>query len=129
MLPDLATLVAGYELYAKQNGFVPNRDEARLGDALREAGTLAGGQEAEEPAALFFALSRRPRTFGNAHGRMTLHLTMEHARAIGVALTVDVAVLELMRARIVRGAIEFEELRRWFAAHLVPIQRKPWPPR
>jgi hypothetical protein len=98
-------------------------------DALREAGTLAGGRETDEPAALFFALSRRPRSFGKAHGEMTLHITVEHARVLGFALTVDVAVLELMRARIVRGAIEFDELRNWFAEHRAAIPRRPWPPR
>jgi len=129
MLPDLEALLAGYALYAKQNRFTPDRDEARLADALREAGTLAGGHEPDEPAALFFALTRRPRLFGKAHGRMTLHLAVEHARALGLALTTDIAVLELMRARILREAIAFEELRDWFAAHLAPISRKPWPPR
>jgi hypothetical protein len=46
-----------------------------------------------------------------------------------LAFTTDIAVLELMRARILREAIEFEELRAWFAAHLEPVPRKPWPPR
>ncbi len=73
MLPDLGALLAGYALYAKQNGFAPDRDEGRLADALREAGELAGARQADEPAALFFALTRRPRAFGTAHGRMTLH--------------------------------------------------------
>lgn len=87
MLPDLASLLAGYELYAKQNRFAPDRDEVRLADALREAETLASGKAIDEPAALFFALSSRPRTFGRAHGRMTLHITVEHARALGLAST------------------------------------------
>jgi hypothetical protein len=30
MLPDLETLIAGYELYAKQNHLAPERDEARV---------------------------------------------------------------------------------------------------
>lgn len=129
MLPHLDALLAGYELYAKQNQFAPIRDEPRLLDALREAGALSASQEADEPAALLFALSRRPRTFGKAHGEMTLHITIEHARCLGFAITVNIAVLELVRARIVRGAIEFSELRSWFAEHLVTIPRKPWPPR
>jgi hypothetical protein len=90
---------------------------------------LSANQEADEPAALFFALSRRPRTFGKAHGELTLHITIEHARALGLAITVNIAVLELLRARIVRRAIEFSELRNWFAEHLTTIPRKPWPPR
>ena len=129
MLPDLEALLAGYALYAKRSGFAPDRDEGRLADALREAAALALGREEDEPAALFFALARRPRVFGKAHGRMTLHLTVEHACSLGLALQTDVAVLELMRARILRQAITFEELRAWFAAHLAPMQRKPWPPR
>lgn len=129
MLPDLEALLEGYALYAKQNRFVPDRDGTRLADALREAEALADGVENDEPAALFFALARRARVFGRAHGRMTLHIAVEHARALGFAFTVDVAVLELMRARILREAIAFEELRGWFAAHLAPVPRKPWPPR
>lgn len=129
MLPHLDALLAGYELYARQNQFAPTRDEVRLLDALREASALAADQEADEPAALFFALSRRPRTFGKAHGEMTLHITVEHARGLGFAVTANVAVLELIRARIVRGAIEFSELRNWFVEHLVTIPRRPWPPR
>jgi hypothetical protein len=121
MLPDLDALVAGYTLYAKQNGFAPDRDEARLAEALREARELAAARETDEPAALFFALSRRPRAFGKAHGRMTLHLTVEHARVLGLAFAVDLAVLELLRARILRRAIEFEELCAWFIAHLAPV--------
>ncbi len=37
-------------------------------------------------------------------------VTVEHARVLGLALTVDLAVLELLRARVVRGAIDFAEL-------------------
>lgn len=128
MLPGLEGMLAGYVLYAQQNRFAPDRDEARLAEALREAEALSAGQQLDEPAALFFALSRRPRTFGRVHGRMTLHVTVEHARGLGLALTVDVAVLELIRARIVRRAIEFEELRVWFATHLAVVPRRPWPP-
>lgn len=102
MLPHLDALLAGYELYAKQNQFAPIRDEARLSDALREAGALAANQETDEPAALFFALSRRPRTFGKAHGEMTLHITIEHARGLGFAVTANVAVLESDPAHVMR---------------------------
>jgi N-acyl-D-aspartate/D-glutamate deacylase len=128
MLPDLEALLAGYTLYAKQNRFAPERDESRLAEALGEAGALARGHEEDEPAALLFALTRRPRVFGKAHGRMTLHLTVEQAHALGLAFTADVAVLELMRARVLREEIGFEELRGWFAARLTRVARKPWPP-
>ena len=120
MLPDLPRLLAGYELFAERNRFLAARNEPALADALEEAASLAQDREAEEPAALFYSFARRPRAFGNEHGRVTLHFTVEHARALGFALTVNVAVLELLRARVVRSAIDFAELRAWFAAHLVP---------
>ncbi|MFT3775612.1 MAG: hypothetical protein QM820_60465 [Minicystis sp.] len=129
MLPDLASLLAGYALYAKQNGLPPDRDEARLAEALAEARALATGDEAAEPAALFHALTRRPRIFGRAHGRMTLHLAVEQARAVGLALTCDLVVLELMRGRILREALPFAEVRAWFSGQLAPLPRRPWPPR
>jgi N-acyl-D-aspartate/D-glutamate deacylase len=66
MLPDLGTLLAGYELYARQNHLPPERDEARLAEALAEARELAGAREMDEPAALLYALGRRPRVFGRA---------------------------------------------------------------
>jgi hypothetical protein len=127
MLPDLPRLLAGYELFAQRNRFPPARDEAALASALEEAASLARGHEADEPAALFCAFARRPRAFGREHGRVVVHFTVEHARVLGLTLTVDIAVLELLRARIVRGAMGFTELRDWFAAHLAPIPRKPWP--
>ncbi|MFO0759067.1 MAG: hypothetical protein U0359_21425 [Byssovorax sp.] len=60
---------------------------------------------------------------------MTLHLTIEQARSASLAFSVDLAVLELMRARVLRAAIDFNELRAWFEAHLEPVSRKLWPPR
>jgi hypothetical protein len=129
MLPDLPRLLAGYELFAKRNGFRADRNEPALEGALDEAAALARGSEVDEPAALFFALARRPRAFGREHGRVVIHFTVEHARGLGLALTVDVSVLELRRARVVRSAIDFAELRGWLAAHLAPIARQPWPPK
>jgi hypothetical protein len=127
MLPDLPRLLAGYELFAQRNKVSPARDEAALTSALEEAASLARGHEPDEPAALFCAFARRPRAFGKEHGRVVVHVTVEHARVLGLALTVDIAVLELLRARVVRGAIELTELQSWFAAHLAPIPRRPWP--
>jgi hypothetical protein len=64
MLPDLDALLAGYALYARQNGLVADRDESRLAQALDEAKALSDGKEDDEPAAVFFALARRPRPSG-----------------------------------------------------------------
>ena len=73
---------------------------------------------------------RMPPPRDNSGVRASRGMTMlrRASQSAGLALTVDVAVLELLRARVVRGAIELTELRGWFAAHLAPIPRKPWPP-
>jgi hypothetical protein len=128
MLPDLPRLLTGYELFAQRNRFHADRNEPALAGAIEDATSLARDHEPDEPAALFYALARRPRAFGKEHDRVVVHFTVEHARVLGLALTVDVAVLELLRARIMHRAIDFAELRGWFAAHLVPIPRKRWPP-
>jgi antitoxin (DNA-binding transcriptional repressor) of toxin-antitoxin stability system len=99
MLPDLPRLVAGYELFATRNRFIPDRNEPALLDALAEAAALAQDREADEPAAFFYALARPPRAFGKEHGRMTVHFAAEHARGLGLVFTIDASVLELVRAR------------------------------
>ncbi|MBK8258457.1 MAG: hypothetical protein IPK82_38080 [Polyangiaceae bacterium] len=129
MVPDLHSFLSGYALFAHQHGFSASCDRERLANALDEARALSATERNDEPAALFFALARRPRLLGAAHGRMTLHVAIAQAHALGFDLNVDAAVLELMRARVVRNAIDFAELRTWFAEHLAPISHRLWPPR
>lgn len=93
MLPDLPRLLAGYELFAERNRFVAQRNEAALADALTQAVSLVPEGGPDEAAALFYAFARRPRAFGKEHGRVVIHFTVEHARNLGLAFTVDVSEL------------------------------------
>jgi hypothetical protein len=129
MLPELADLLDGFELYAERQGVAPTRDEPAVDAALREAANLARGSERDEPAAIFYALARRPRAFGDLHGEMLFLLAVEQAHAIGLDLSFEPVALQIHRLRIVRGEMPFPELRDWFAARLRPIQRRPWPPK
>ena len=135
MLPELADLLDGFELYAERHaerhaerqGLAPTRNESAIAAALREAVDLAQGSERDEPAAIFYALARRPRAFGALHGEMLLLLTLEQAHAVGLDLTFQPIALQIHRLRIVRGQMLFPELRDWFAARLRPIGRRSWP--
>jgi hypothetical protein len=129
MLPELADLLEGFELYAERQGMAPARNERAVGTALREAAELAHGSEHDEPAALFYALARRPRAFGGLHSEMLFLSVVEQAHAVGLNLVFEPIVLQIHRLRIVRGDMSFPELRDWFAARLEPIQRRPWPPK
>jgi hypothetical protein len=129
MLPELADLLDGFELYAERRGVAPTRNDHAVDAALREAADLARSSESDEPAALFYALARRPRAFGEMHGEMLFLLAVEQAHAVGLDLTFEPVALQIHRLRIVRGQMSFQELRDWFEAHLEPIEPRPWPPR
>lgn len=129
MLPELADLLDGFDLYADRQGIAATRNERAIDAALREAAELADRNERDEPAAIFYALARRPGAFGQLHGEMLLLLAVEQAHAIGLDLAFEPVALQIHRLRIVRGQMSFPELRDWFAARLKPIQRRPWPPK
>jgi hypothetical protein len=104
-------------------------DARAVGAALREAARLSLGKEPDEPAALFYALARRPRAFGRLHGDMLVLLAAEQAHAVGRELSFAPVELDIHVIRILRGEMTFLELRGWFAARLAPIKRRPWPPK
>jgi hypothetical protein len=128
MLPELADLLDGFELYAKRRRASPARNERAIGAALVEAARLAHGNEHHEPAALFYALARRPGAFGKLHGEMLLLVAAEQAHAAGLELRFEPIELQLHRLRIVRGEMTFVEPSDWFADRLQPIKPRPWPP-
>jgi hypothetical protein len=129
MFPALDDLLEGFSRYAERRQRAAMCDARAVGAALKEAARLAQGNEPNEPAALFYALSRRPRAFGKLHGDMLVLLAVEQARAVGFELSFVAVELDIHVIRILRGELTFLELRGWFAARLVPIKRRPWPPK
>lgn len=128
MLPALDDLLEGFSLYAGRRRCEAVCDARAVSAALREAARLAQGHEPSEPAALFYALARRPRAFGRLHGEMLVLLAVEQARANRFELGFTPVELEIHVIRILRSEMTFLELRGWFAARLTPIKRRPWPP-
>jgi hypothetical protein len=100
---------------AERVATVVDRD-AILG-ALAEADRLAGEDARAQPAALFFALARRSRSFG----RLAANFIPDVARACAVARGFELAAdieLDIYRLRILRGEMTFDELRAELAVRL-----------
>jgi hypothetical protein len=129
MLPALDSLLEGFGRYAERRQRHVECDVPAVRAALREAARLARAREADEPAALFYALARRPRAFGSLHGDMLVLLATEQARSVALELSFEPIELAIHVIRILRAEMTFLELRGWFAARLTPIKRRPWPPR
>ena len=96
--------------------------------AYHEAEILAGESPENEPAALFFALARRSRALGSI-GRSAVPASA-HAAALnnGMDLMRGDAELALVRLRVLRQAIEWQELKQTFADSLRPIGAPELPP-
>ncbi|MEZ4309550.1 MAG: hypothetical protein R3F14_16050 [Polyangiaceae bacterium] len=113
MIPSCETLLAGLRFYARRHRLPARYDEPAIAAALGEAQSLAR-EEREEPAALFFACSRRSRAFCGTAGQLVPMIARAHARAIGVELGVEDLEMEILRARVLLGAVDFAEIRERF---------------
>jgi hypothetical protein len=128
---DLEDFLEGYYLVARRRGQLARYVRRHVRTALDEATTLAAGRALDEPAALFFALARRERAFPpDLWGAVVERFAIGRARALGVELPEDLDPLALVHLRLDArdGAVEYAGVRDWFAAHLVPVRRRPWPP-
>ncbi len=117
MLPSLDGLVEGFAYIARRERRKLQLDKAAIAEALSEAKRLAGGHERDEPAALFFACARRGRAFGGLSRALPLFVRNQ-ARAVGLELQANDTTLSVVQTRVACGAIEWEELRAWFAGEL-----------
>jgi hypothetical protein len=122
MLPSADRLLEGLPIFVRRRGLVVRFSRPQLVAALEEAERLAAGNEHDEPASLFYACARRPSAFGTAGQLIVPFLVQCQARAVGLELAMepDDVTLILMRLRVVRGEIGFDELRGWFASRMHP---------
>jgi hypothetical protein len=119
MIPSCESFLAGVGFYARRHALPTRYDDAAIAEALVEAEHLAV-IEGDEPAALFFSCARRSRAFAGAAMRIVPFVTRRHAESIGLKLNVEDLELEILRARILLGAIDFGELRARFSERLLP---------
>lgn len=114
MIPSGETFVAGLRFFSRRHRLPARYDETAILEAFAEAVRLAP-IEGDEPAALFFACARRSRAFGGTAGRLLPFVVRSHAAHLGVHLAVDDIELEILRARVLLGAVDFAEIRLRFA--------------
>lgn len=120
MLPPAPAFIVGIEFYLRRKRLNARLDAPAIAQALVEAERLAAGNERDEPAALFFACAVRSLAFSPQASSIIPHVTRAHAAAMGFTLRAADVALDIHHARILRHEMDFDELRDWFAARLVP---------
>jgi hypothetical protein len=121
MLPTAPSFLHGLDFYFRRRRVQVRLDESAITEALAQAEQLAGGNERDEPAALFFACAARSRAFFPEASNVVPHVARAHAGALGLELRAADVALDIHHARILRGEVGFAELRDWFAERLVPV--------
>lgn len=118
MLPSADALSLGLAFLERRFRAGPV-SRSGIENAQREAETLADGVEADEPAALFFALARRPRVLGSLWRRGPSVVANGHAQTLGLQPIPD-ELLRVVRMEIVRGRMSWLETKAWFRARWAP---------
>jgi hypothetical protein len=119
MIFDPDDLLDALEQRARAERLTTVVDRAPILGALAEADELAGDDVDAGPAAVFFALARRSRSFGRLAASFIPDVA--HACALGRGFELGAGIeLDIYRLRIVRGEMSFEELR----AELAPRLRR-----
>jgi hypothetical protein len=126
MLPGLGELVDAHAFMKRRYRWRRPLDVIGLEEALREAGALSGGRTDDEPAALLYALLRRPNDLTDAWPQLAYIIVENFAR---VALGADVRLDDLedmelralrmrVNARVVADRATFEDVRAFLATRV-----------
>lgn len=121
MLPSAERFVEGFAFFARRHAPLSGFDAAAMSAALAEAEGLAAGREEDEPAALFYACSRRSRAFGALAKDFVPFIARRQAQAVGRALEIRDIELDILRLRVVLRAIDFDDLRAELASRMRPL--------
>ena len=124
MLLDADDLAEHLHTLAEHKGVRGGWDASALEAAHADAERLADRRQ-NEPAAFFLACARRSRAFGKLAGDFVPAAARAQAIAIGCALDLSDLDLTILRLRILRREISFEELCALFAPKLRPLGAKP----
>jgi hypothetical protein len=123
VIPPLRIFLQGYTHFTRARGLASQCDELRVAEGLEEAAALAADRPEDEPAALLFALSKRPRalpegwTFVLRCADNLARVELRAEIAVGAPVTLD-----LLRLRVFANQASFDEVRAFVAAHLRPLR-------
>ena len=122
MIPPVDVFLRGYVHFTRARGVSSRCDEARVAEALGEAAALAAERPEDEPAALMYALSMRPRALPEGWvfvARCADNLARVYLRAELVLDEPD--ELDMLRLRVFAKQATFEDMRAFLAARLRPL--------
>jgi hypothetical protein len=127
MLPTVDVVGRAFEFMALRHGWRRPMDRVGVEEALREAATLAGDRTEDEPAALLYALMRRPMDLADGWPLLAYLVVENHTRrALHAELRLDPSETDLraLRMRILaRDPAErarFEDVRAFLLARIHP---------
>jgi hypothetical protein len=101
MLPTLAAIRGAYDFMKLRHRWRRPLDLVGVEEALREAATLAGDRAEDEPAALLYALIRRPMDLSDGWPLLAYLVAENHARAeLHADLRLDPSDVDLCALRM-----------------------------
>ena len=105
-------------------------DRAMMKEVVAEAAQFAAGHPDDEPAALYYACTRRARLFGNIGTAFFDDLLVAQAEAVGLRLDAGALDIVLLRMKIAKRAVSWQDVRDILAGWLRPsgLAPKPQPP-
>jgi hypothetical protein len=114
MLPSIDEVDAAYAFLARRYGFERSLhiEGVRAALALAHQHALAAD---DEPAALFFGLTRYAKSLGQAPRLLPALLAQQQCSRIGVRLDGNIEDLSALFVPVVSNRMTFAEVRAWFA--------------
>jgi len=119
-LPSFDQLVASYSFVARRVGVVEGDPNTRVIGALLAHAKRLATTDADEPAALFYALVRYPRAFPGAWRAMTTVLTLNAALSRGFDLGISGDELAQAIRDVHDQRASYDDIRAWFEQRRVP---------
>jgi hypothetical protein len=117
VIPPFAAVEGAYLFLARRHGFQGSVNPIGVRNALALAAQLAE-DEASEPAALFYALSRHPKALGGAWRSLPALLATNHASRLGYRLRATRDDFLGLYTPIASNELGFQDVRQWFAARM-----------
>ncbi len=123
MIPTADELIAGYPFVARRHRRVAHFDRAAVQSVVELASRLASDREADEPAALFFALASVRRAFPFAWRLMARVTARTHATNAGLVLGARDEDLDGLCNDVLFRRAGYAEVRAWFAKWIAVRRR------
>lgn len=120
MIPDLDAVRVTHAFLVRRFRLKGALNEVGIHTALALARGLAE-HEADEPAALFYALVCFPLSLGDAWRTLPILIALNHATSLGYRVRATRVDLLPLYEPIRTNAMPFDDVRAWFARRLEPL--------